>query len=151
MAERKPPNVDLAAYLLGKLGPGERARVEQELAANPASRADLAELEGTAELLKRAAPAYEVPAGLEARTFRALERAVAQEGEHAQARDEPPERAVPERADGRRRWGVPPARRRRASARAPEPAGSRGRPLLPRLALAGGLAVALVGAVFAGS
>lgn len=127
MTDQTPPNPDLAAYLLGKLDPGERARVEQELAADPAGRAALSELESTADLLKLAATPYEVPAGLEARTFRALERAIAEHGgEGRQAEDAASE----------------PARR------VPEP---RRRRFLPRLALAGGLAVVLAGAVFAGS
>ncbi len=138
MAERKPPNVDLAAYLLGQLEPGERARVEQELAADRAVRADLDELEGTAELLKRAAPAYEVPAGLEARTFRALERAIAEEGEHVATADPAQEPRAP---SGRRRWWHGRSRREDRTRR----------PLLPRVALAGGLAVVLAAAVFAGA
>ena len=118
MAERIPPDADLAAYLLGQLEPGERARVEQEVAADPARRAALTELEGAAEMLKRAAAPYEVPAGLEARTFRALERAIAE--------DDTEQRSTSRAARPRRRW-------------------------LPRLALAGGLAVVLAAAVFAGS
>ncbi len=121
MAEPSPPNIDLAAYLLGILDPGERARVEQELAADPVSRAAAAELEGTVEMLKQAAPPYAAPAGLEARTFRALERAVTA-GEHE-----------PERARAARR--VPRLRL----------------PALRRVAAAGALAVLLAGAVFAGT
>lgn len=89
MAESTPPDVDLAAYLLGALGPGERARVEQQLAADPVSRAAVAELERTAELLGQAAPPHATPAGLEARTFRAIERAQAVEAREREARPAP--------------------------------------------------------------
>ncbi len=79
MAEHRPPDVDLGGYLLGKLEPGERARVEQHLAANPELRAAAAELGAVVDLMERAAPAHVVPVGLEARTFRALERAIGEE------------------------------------------------------------------------
>jgi anti-sigma factor RsiW len=71
LPEQTPPDPDLGAYLLGKLEPGERARFEQRLADDPDLRSAAEELEGTVELLGHAAPAFEVPAGLEARTFRA--------------------------------------------------------------------------------
>jgi anti-sigma-K factor RskA len=131
LAEPSPPNIDLAAYLLGTLEPGERARVEQELAADPVSRAAAAELQGTVEMLKQAAPPYAAPAGLEARTFRALERAVtAGEPEHESEHE--PEHE-PERARAARR--VPRLRL----------------PALRRVAAAGALAVLLAGAVLAGT
>ncbi len=123
MAEPGLPNVDLAAYLLGNLGPGERARVEQELAADPLSRAAAADLAGTAEMLKQAAPPQATPAGLEARTFRALERAIA-----GDTRKREPERA--------------PLRHRAPRLRMPG---------LRRVAAAGALAVLLGAAVLAGT
>ncbi|MGH2716471.1 MAG: anti-sigma factor family protein, partial [Thermoleophilaceae bacterium] len=43
--------MDLGAYLLGRLAPGERALVEEHLAACESCRAAAAELEGTAALL----------------------------------------------------------------------------------------------------
>lgn len=123
MPDRAPIEADVAAYLLGALEPGERARVEQELAADPAGRATVAELAGTAELLNRAAPPYEVPAGLEARTFTALERAVAE--------DARPAPRLSERARPRlRRFRLPALR---------------------GLAVAGAAAVLLAGGVLAGS
>jgi hypothetical protein len=123
LAERRPPNVDLGGYLLGKLEPGERARFEQDLAGNPEAQAAAAELRGTVDLLEFAAEPYEVPAGLEARTFRALERAVAGE------------------AGGRSLAAAPSRRRLLPRLRMP----------VRRLAIAGAAAVALGAAVFAGS
>lgn len=79
MAKHGPNEVDLGGYLLGRLEPGERARVEQDLAASPELRAQAAELGAVADLMEGAAPAYAVPAGLEARTFRALERAIGED------------------------------------------------------------------------
>lgn len=81
-----PPDVDLGGYLLGKLEPGERARVEQELAASPELSAQATELGAVVELMEHAAPAYAVPVGLEARTFRALERAIGEENTDREAR-----------------------------------------------------------------
>lgn len=78
MAERTPPpDPDVAAYLLGKLEPGERARFEQRLAEEPQLREAAAELEGTVALLGHAAPPFEVPSGLEARTLAAVRREAA--------------------------------------------------------------------------
>ncbi len=116
-----PPNPDLAAYLLGRLGPAERARFEQELAADPVTRASAAELAGTVSLLGVAAEPFEVPAGLEARTFRALERAIAED----QADAAPP---------------APAPRSPRARV-----------PFVRRFALAGAVAMALGAGVLVGS
>lgn len=92
MPEHTPPDVDLGGYLLGKLEPGERARVEQQLAASPQLSAQATELGAVVELMERAAPAYVVPAGLEARTFRALERAIGVENTDRKARVKAPRR-----------------------------------------------------------
>lgn len=124
MAERTPPDPDLGAYLLGKLEPGERARFEQRLAAEPGLRDAADELQGTVELLGQAAPDFEVPPGLEARTFRALEREIA--GSQAGSPAAPPQ--------------TPAARRRRFRL-----------PALRPLALAGGLAVVVAAAVLVGT
>lgn len=122
MPERRPPNIDLGGYLLGKLEPGERARFEQELAGNPDAQAAAAELRGTVDLLGLAADPYEVPAGLEARTFRALERAIAGEADSRAA-------AAPARRLPLLRLRMP----------------------VRRLAIAGACAMALGAAVFAGT
>lgn len=125
MGERMPPpDPDLAAYLLGELEPGERARFEQRLAEEPELREATAELEGTVELLGQVAAPFDVPPGLEARTFRALEREIA--GSQAESP------AAPSR--------TPEARRRRFRLPAVRP-----------LALAGGLAVVLAAAVLVGT
>jgi anti-sigma-K factor RskA len=65
-------HVDLAAYLLGRLGPAEVADVEEHMAACESCRAAAAELEGTAGLLARAAAPAAPPADLEARTLAAV-------------------------------------------------------------------------------
>ena len=79
MAEAMTPHTDVAAYLLGRLEPGERATFEQHLASCPECRLSQHELSPVVELLTRAAPPVEVPQGLEARTLLAVERAARQE------------------------------------------------------------------------
>lgn len=123
MAEPRIPNPDLASYLLGALEPGQRARVEQELAADPAGQAAVGELAPVAELLQRAAPPCPTPPGLEARTFRALERAVAANADQPAA-----ERARPRRAARSRPWLA-----------------------LGRIAVGVGLALVVAAAVFVGA
>jgi anti-sigma-K factor RskA len=71
------PHPDLAGYVLGALDPGETAAFEQHLAGCDICRAEVAELRGLPELMRRAAPPVEVPAGLRERTFAAVERAAA--------------------------------------------------------------------------
>jgi len=83
------PHLDIAAYLLGRLEPGERASFEQHLASCPECRLQHLELSPVVELLMLAAPRVEVPQGLEARTLLAVERAARQE--------EPARTAVPVR------------------------------------------------------
>lgn len=139
MPDPGSPNPDLAAYLLGTLEPGERARVEQELAADPAARAAADELAATAALLKQAAPAYELPAGLQDRTFEALDRAVA-----AEQRDAPRDAPRESMPSAQR----PPRRSRRGRGRRRPLLGTS---LLRGGALAGGLALALIAAVVIGS
>lgn len=73
------PHVDLAAYVLGRLEPQEREGFEAHLADCSSCQAELAELSSVARLLPRAAIAYDVPAGLEARVLGAVERAAAAE------------------------------------------------------------------------
>jgi anti-sigma-K factor RskA len=88
----QPPvsHVDVAGYLLGSLTPEERAAFEQHLADCPWCRRQLDELGAPAELLRRAAPAYDMPPGLEATTFGAIERSASENG----ARPTPPARRL---------------------------------------------------------
>jgi anti-sigma-K factor RskA len=78
----QPPvsHVDVGGYLLGTLTPEERTAFEQHLADCPWCRRQLDELGAPAELLRRAAPAYDMPPGLEAATFGAIERGASQNG-----------------------------------------------------------------------
>ncbi len=75
MPEHVAPHPDLAGYLLGALDPAEAAAFERHLEGCEACRAEVAELQGAAELLERAEPPVEVPPGLRERTFAAVERA----------------------------------------------------------------------------
>jgi anti-sigma-K factor RskA len=77
VTEQAPPHHDLAAYLLGALTPDERAHFERHLDTCAACREELVELRGPARLLKHAADPYELPRGLEGRTFAAIELAAA--------------------------------------------------------------------------
>jgi anti-sigma-K factor RskA len=88
----QPPvsHVDVAGYLLGSLTPEERAAFEQHLVRCPWCRRQLDELGAPAELLRRAAPAYDMPPGLEATTFGAIERDASENG----ARPTPPARRL---------------------------------------------------------
>lgn len=74
-------HADLGGYLIGRLDPDERERYESHLASCAACRAELAELEPVARLAEQRSPPFTVPAGLEAATFAAIERAV--DGERA--------------------------------------------------------------------
>jgi anti-sigma-K factor RskA len=78
----QPPvsHVDVAGYLLGSLTVEERAAFEQHLADCPWCRRQLDELGAPAELLRRAAPAYDMPPGLEATTFGPIERGASVNG-----------------------------------------------------------------------
>jgi anti-sigma-K factor RskA len=78
----QPPvsHVDVAGYLLGSLTPEERAAFEQHLADCPWCRRQLDELGAPAELLRRAAPAYDMPPGLEAATLGTIERGASENG-----------------------------------------------------------------------
>ena len=73
MTENTTSHHDLAAYLLGALTPDERARFEEHLESCAACRAELLELRGPAQLVAQAAEPYELPRGLEGRTFAAIE------------------------------------------------------------------------------
>jgi anti-sigma-K factor RskA len=74
VTEQAPPHHDLAAYLLGALTRDESAHFERHLESCAACRRELAELRGPARLLTHAADPYELPRGLEGRTFAAIER-----------------------------------------------------------------------------
>jgi anti-sigma-K factor RskA len=71
------PHDDLAAYLLQALTPEEHERFERHVDSCAACRAELAELREPALLGAQAAPPYELPRGLEGRTFAAIERQAA--------------------------------------------------------------------------
>jgi Anti-sigma-K factor rskA/Putative zinc-finger len=77
VTEQATSHHDLAAYLLGALTPHERARFERHLESCIACRAELLELREPARLLRLAAEPYELPRGLEGRTFAAIEREAA--------------------------------------------------------------------------
>ena len=75
MTDSTTPHDDLAAYLLQALTLEEHARFERHLDSCAACRAELEELRKPALLVAHTAPAYELPLGLEGRTFAAIERA----------------------------------------------------------------------------
>jgi anti-sigma-K factor RskA len=83
---------DLGTYLAGRLDPEERRRFERHLAECPQCRQEAEELGRVTSMLERRAPAYEVPAGLEARTIEAVRAAAPTE----------PRRAPDARPRGRR-------------------------------------------------
>jgi anti-sigma-K factor RskA len=66
---------ELSAYLLGWLSPAEAASFEAHLRDCDACRSELGELESLPGVIARAAPPFEVPRDLEARTFAAIEHA----------------------------------------------------------------------------
>jgi anti-sigma-K factor RskA len=74
VTDHSTPHDDLGAYLLQALTPEEHERFERHLDSCAACRAELIELRGPALQLVRAAPPYELPPGLEGRTFAAIER-----------------------------------------------------------------------------
>jgi anti-sigma-K factor RskA len=81
MAELYPhtePDPDVAGYLLGTLAAPEAEAFAEHLPGCQACRSELAELAGLPGLLAGAAPAQLLPAGLEQRTFAAVEAAAAQ-------------------------------------------------------------------------
>jgi anti-sigma factor RsiW len=65
-----PHHEDLAGYVLGALEPDELAAFEEHLAGCELCRAEVAELQGVPRLLRLAAPALPVLAGLRERTLR---------------------------------------------------------------------------------
>jgi anti-sigma-K factor RskA len=71
---------DVAGYVLGSLTPEERAAFERHLADCPSCREQVRELSVPAELVRRAAPAYDTPPGLRAKTFAAIEGEALQDG-----------------------------------------------------------------------
>ncbi len=72
MAEHEHAQPDVAGYVLGVLEPDEAAAFAAHIEGCRACRDEVADLAGAGELLARAAPAVDVPAGLEARTFAAI-------------------------------------------------------------------------------
>jgi anti-sigma-K factor RskA len=68
-------HLDLGGYVLQALEPGERDAFERHLEDCESCRAELVELADLPGLLRQAAPAWELPAGLEARTVLAVTRA----------------------------------------------------------------------------
>jgi anti-sigma-K factor RskA len=85
---------ELSAYLLGWLSPAEAASFEAHLRDCDACRSELGELESLPGVIARAAPPFEAPRDLEARTFAAIGRA-----DGAGRRSSPARRA---------RWRRPP-------------------------------------------
>lgn len=75
MAENIDPHIDLGGYVLGVLEPEEAAAFEAHLAACGECRREVDEFRDIPALLEQAAPALDVPAHLEERTFSAIERA----------------------------------------------------------------------------
>ncbi len=71
---------DAAGYLLGVLTPEERGAFERHLAGCAECRKHVQELGGTAELLRRSAPAYDPPPGLERKVADAVERGASANG-----------------------------------------------------------------------
>jgi len=128
-------HTQIGAYVLRALDREERQAYEAHLAACPSCQRELGELREVAGLLNRAVPAYPLPAGLQERTFAAIERAAVEDGAAAQKSAEP----APS-ANGHR--GPVPARASRPRRRI--------RVSLPRLGLMAGGAAALAAAVFAG-
>jgi anti-sigma-K factor RskA len=79
MADLHPtPHPDLGGFLLGTLEPDEAAAFAEHLADCPACRAELDQLAGIPGLLGDVPPLEPLPAGLEERTFAAIEAAAAQ-------------------------------------------------------------------------
>ena len=60
---------DLVEWALGQLDPGETRELEAHLDACESCRRDADELRGAHLMLERAAPPFEVPAGLEERVL----------------------------------------------------------------------------------
>jgi anti-sigma-K factor RskA len=71
------PHPDLAGYLLGGLEPAEESAFAEHLAGCDACRSELGELASLPGRLVDVPPAEPLPAGLEERTFRAIEAAAA--------------------------------------------------------------------------
>jgi len=144
LSERLTDHTDVAGFVLGRLEPDERDRFEHHLAGCGECQAALRELAPVSELVAAAAPAVNLPAGLEARVLAAVEEEARRTNGHAE---------VP-LVDAS---SVEPGRRRM---RAPEPTGAtrerrrpaRRRLLAPRrlglaLAACAALALAVVGGV----
>jgi hypothetical protein len=75
MPEHAIPHPDLAGYVLDALDPAERTAFEVHLEGCQACRTEVAELRGLPALLEQATPPVQVPPGLRARTFAAVEQA----------------------------------------------------------------------------
>jgi len=82
VSERPLPHVDLAGYLSGRLGGVAGAEVERHLAGCQSCSAAAGDLRETGALLALAAPAVELPPGLERRTLAAVARAAAERNGH---------------------------------------------------------------------
>jgi anti-sigma-K factor RskA len=79
MPDHAVPHPELGGYVLGALEPGETERFEEHLAECADCRAEVGRLSGVRRLLEESAPPVDVPAGLAARTFEAVERAARSE------------------------------------------------------------------------
>ena len=75
MAEHTGPLHDVAGYVLGVLEPDDAAAFEAHLRRCAACRAEVADLAPLTAALDQAAPAVDLPPGLAARTFAAVEHA----------------------------------------------------------------------------
>jgi hypothetical protein len=73
------PHPDLAAWVLGACEPEEAEAFEAHLAECADCQAELRELEGLPDRLSEAAPPFELPPGLEARTLGAVRLAAAKQ------------------------------------------------------------------------
>lgn len=74
MPDHAIPHPDLAGYALGALEPEEADEFEAHLAGCGTCRAELRELGSLHALLAKTPPQLQIPAGLETRTFAAIER-----------------------------------------------------------------------------
>ncbi len=111
-AAHTEPHPDVAGYLLGTLTDEEAAHFETHLAGCAACRGEVDELGDLPGLLAGLPPFEELPPGLEARTFEAIEREAARAPRSDPAGDADGVRAaggtiVPiEHARARRRWST---------------------------------------------
>lgn len=115
MSEHAAPHVEVAGYVLGKLGDDETVAFEAHLAECDDCRRELEQLRGLPELLGRAAPPVRVPPALRARTLAAV-RDAAEEAAAAGELPSPGPRPAPDLAPPAEAAPVELERRRRMPA-----------------------------------